>query len=76
MPLLGDQPDNGERLRDTGLGRVLNPYQVTLNQLRISIAEMLADHQLRERIKRIGERIRSDNGFDYACDQLVEYLKD
>lgn len=75
MPLMGDQPDTAERLRDTGLGRVLNPFTATVEQLRQTIAETLADEKLRKRMKSIGERIRADNGFDAACEQLVEYIQ-
>ena len=75
MPLLGDQPDNAERLRDTGLGRTLNPYKVTLDELRSTIADLLADTDLRKRMQQIGKRIRADNGLDWLCDELVKYLE-
>jgi hypothetical protein len=75
MPLMGDQPDTAERLRDTRLGRVLNPFTVTLEQLQKVIVDTLADQKLNERMRTIGERIREDNGFETACDQLVDYIE-
>ncbi len=58
MPLFCDQHDNAQRIAETGLGKRLNPFTCTEEQLLTTIDELLADDELTQRMAKIGERIR------------------
>ena len=61
MPLFGDQFDNAQRIQETGLGLRLNPFHCTEDELLSSVDRLVSDLELKERMRAIGERIRSND---------------
>ena len=61
MPLFGDQNDNAQRVEEKGYGIRLNPYECTENELLNAIEKLLNDKELKEKLKKISERIQTEN---------------
>ncbi|HEV8560401.1 MAG TPA: nucleotide disphospho-sugar-binding domain-containing protein [Actinophytocola sp.] len=62
LPLFWDQYDNAQRIDELGFGRRLSTYSCTDRELTGAVDALLADQDLRERLARIGEQIRSRDG--------------
>jgi MGT family glycosyltransferase len=62
LPLFWDQYDNAQRMDELGFGRRLSTYSCTDRELTGAVDALLADHDLRECLARIGEQIRSRDG--------------
>lgn len=71
LPLFWDQYDNAQRVHERGFGRRLKTYEFTPEEMRETVMGLLEDTQLRERMARIGESIRSREGLKRATD-LIE----
>ncbi|KAH9398126.1 hypothetical protein TYRP_019132 [Tyrophagus putrescentiae] len=71
LPLFGDQFDNAQRIDETGLGKRLNPVTCTEEELLGAIDSLLKNDQLANRMKKIGERIRSSQDKKKVAD-LIE----
>ena len=61
LPLFCDQHDNAQRIQETGLGLRFPPYQVTEEELLPGIDKILADDELKAKMKNIGDRIQAAN---------------
>jgi MGT family glycosyltransferase len=72
LPLFWDQYDNAQRVHERGFGVRVDPYGFTPEELRTTVANLLADTDLREKIAAIGEDIRSRNGLEQAADRIEE----
>jgi len=59
LPLFADQFDNAQRLVETGLGLRANPFHCTEEELLTSVDKLVNDSDLAQKMKAIGERIRS-----------------
>ncbi|HEY0493373.1 MAG TPA: nucleotide disphospho-sugar-binding domain-containing protein, partial [Candidatus Dormibacteraeota bacterium] len=70
LPLFWDQPDNAERLAETGLGIRLDPYRCTESELLESIEVLLQDEHLHSRLRGISERLRARPGTRRAADLI------
>jgi len=70
LPLFWDQYDNAQRLQETGFGRRLPTYDWTQDQLVGAVDELLADGDLRGRMRAHAETIRSDPGRVKGADLL------
>ncbi|MBO1902779.1 glycosyl transferase [Leucobacter weissii] len=70
LPLFWDQYDNAQRVHERGFGRRLSTYGFTPAELEETIAGLLADTGLRERLQGIGESIRARGGLRRAVDLL------
>lgn len=71
LPLFWDQYDNAQRVHERGFGRRLPTYDFTSEDLRGAVDELLADAELRERMRGIGASIRERDGLNRAAD-LIE----
>lgn len=74
MPVFGDQPDNACRVQQLGLGRWLNLFTCTRDQLAEAIEQLLQDSAAQDRIRLMSKRIQQDNGWNAACDRLLPFL--
>lgn len=74
-PLFGDQFDNANRLEEKGLGKRMDPYNCTKEQLHGAIEEMLAKTDLKDRMRAISERMRKPEARNKAI-QLVKEMVD
>lgn len=73
LPLFWDQYDNAQRLRETGFGERLPTYDWTDAELIGAVHRLLADDDLRARMKRNAELIRADPGRVRGAD-LIEQV--
>jgi MGT family glycosyltransferase len=73
LPLFWDQYDNAQRLSETGFGERLPTYGWTQDGLVETVNRLLADDDLRSRMRANAEAIRADPGHVKAAD-LIEGL--
>jgi UDP:flavonoid glycosyltransferase YjiC (YdhE family) len=73
LPLFWDQVDNAQRIEETGFGRRLATYDFRDQELTDAIDELLADDDLRARLKSVSERLTANPGTVKAAD-LIEGL--
>ena len=71
LPLFWDQYDNAQRVEELGFGVRLDTYHFEDSELRSSLDGLLADRELRARMKVNGKTIRSRDGKVVAAD-LIE----
>jgi UDP:flavonoid glycosyltransferase YjiC (YdhE family) len=71
LPLFWDQYDNAQRVAELGFGIRLATYDFEDDELRDALDRLFADDDLRTRMAREGERIRSQDGTKKAAD-LIE----
>ena len=71
LPLFWDQYDNAQRVDELGFGVRLATYDFEDDELRDAVDRLLADGDLRTRMAREGERIRTQDGKTMAAD-LIE----
>lgn len=70
LPLFWDQYDNAQRVHEKGYGRRLAPYTFKPEELRAAINEQLGDATHVEKLRAVGEAIRSRSGLQRAADRL------
>ena len=70
LPLFWDQYDNAQRLDETGYGARLPTYDWTVEELTGTVDRLLADDDLRARMRSNAEVIRSRPGHVVAADVL------
>jgi MGT family glycosyltransferase len=70
VPTTWDQPDNGRRLVEAGVGLSLAQRRCTPARLRAAVEDLLADDERRRRAERLGERLRRANGPERAAELL------
>lgn len=61
MPLFFDQRDNAQRIEDLKLGRKLDVFGCSGPELLQAIDEILADKDMIDRARKIGQRMQSNN---------------
>ena len=71
MPLFFDQYDNAQRVYEKGLGLRLDPYFCSKEELLESIEMILNDKELIDKMKKISERIQSENSIAKVA-ELIE----
>ena len=72
LPLFWDQYDNAQRLRETGFGERLPTYDWTVDELVGTVDRLLADDDLRARMRTNAEVIRARPGHVRGADILQE----
>jgi MGT family glycosyltransferase len=73
LPLFWDQPDNAQRVQETGFGVRLDPYRFRDEDLLGWIDRLLADQRLAEGLKTISNRLQAAAGTVRAAN-LIEAL--
>ncbi len=73
MPIFGDQYDNAQRVDEKGFGIRLDPYKCNEHELLESIDKLLNDQNLKLELKRISNRIQSENSIS-KLPQIIERL--
>ncbi|MEV7871760.1 macrolide family glycosyltransferase [Streptomyces sp. NPDC088124] len=74
VPQTNEQRANALRVEELGLGRVLAKEDVTVGSLREVAAQVTGDASLTERVRAMGERMRSVNGPAVGADAVESYL--
>lgn len=59
LPCFGDQNDNAQRMEDLGLGKRINPFECSKEELNHSINEILSNKPLIEKVRDIGKQMRA-----------------
>jgi MGT family glycosyltransferase len=70
LPLNADQPLNAARCVALGVGRMLDPREVTPESVRENVAALLADPTYRRNAERVRDEIATLPGVDSAIDLL------
>jgi UDP:flavonoid glycosyltransferase YjiC (YdhE family) len=70
LPLFWDQYDNAQRLDELGLGKRLDTYRFTDEELIAAIDALLSNDALRVRLQANGESIRAADGLRRAADAI------
>jgi MGT family glycosyltransferase len=73
LPLFWDQPDNAQRIDETGFGVRLSTYGFQEAEMTAAIDRLLADRALHQRLASISARLRANPGTVRAAD-LIERL--
>jgi len=70
LPLFWDQYDNAQRMHELGFGLRLPTYDSSPAELNAAVDRLLADTVLRQRMDRLGQRIRAREGLTRGADIL------
>lgn len=73
VPHMGDQHDNGHRVRLIGVGSILSPKRFTTARAGAAITALLTGH-IAARAARIGAQVAQEDGADSAADEIVALL--
>jgi UDP:flavonoid glycosyltransferase YjiC (YdhE family) len=74
VPVSHDQPDNAERVRRRGIGRVLPITRYTAERAVAELAPLLRESAYADRAAVVGEQVRAENGVECACDAIERVL--
>ncbi len=72
LPLFWDQYDNAQRLRETGFGERLDTYGWTDDELTGTVNRLLADGELKARMRENAKAIRADPGHVRGADVIEQ----
>jgi UDP:flavonoid glycosyltransferase YjiC (YdhE family) len=73
LPVFWDQYDNAQRVDELGLGRRLDTYRCSVEELTGAIDGLLSDAQLERRLEAMSARLQTVPGTVKAAD-LIERL--
>lgn len=73
LPVFWDQYDNAQRVHELGLGRRLDTYRCTAEELTGAIDDLLSDAELGRRLRALSARLETVPGTVKAAD-LIEQL--
>lgn len=59
LPCYGDQTDNAQRIEDLSLGKRVNPFECSKEELNQAINEVLSNKTLIDRCREIGKQMRA-----------------
>ena len=74
MPLMGDQYDNAQRVQEKNFGLRMDAYACTQEELLNAVDKLVNDESLKERMKRISERIQSSRSLEKAADVIEKTM--
>ncbi len=72
LPLFWDQYDNAQRVHETGFGRRLSTYESSPLEIRAAVEELLADQELRGRLRTIASQLARFPGQVKAADVIEQ----
>ncbi len=75
LPLFWDQPDNAQRVQESGLGVRLDPFRCTEDELLGWIGRLLADDTLRSRLRTLSARLQAQPGPEQAATLIGELAR-
>uniref|UniRef100_A0AAN0N7Z6 UDP-glycosyltransferase n=1 Tax=Polyphagotarsonemus latus TaxID=1204166 RepID=A0AAN0N7Z6_9ACAR len=73
MPLFGDQKDNAFRVDEIGLGKKINTFNFTKEEMENAIEYCLKDEVI-EKMKLCSQLIQNDNSLDLLCEEVKKYF--
>lgn len=72
LPCFFDQFDNAQRVDSLKLGKRLDIYKCTQDELISAIDDILSNDSLRKRVKQIGEEMQAQNDVKRVCEAFNE----
>lgn len=76
VPFMADQPFWGRRVHALGVGpKPIFHHRLDVDNLTSSIRQMFDDHEMRQRVADLGERIRAEDGIGRAVDLLEQFAE-
>jgi len=75
LPLFGDQYDNAQRIHEKGYGVRLDPYSCHEQELLQAIQIVLNDKLLEDRLKKMSQRIQTENSISKLPDLVQDLVK-
>jgi UDP:flavonoid glycosyltransferase YjiC (YdhE family) len=75
VPWSHDQPDNAERIRKLGVGRVLARKRYTAKAAAAELSHLLQERTYRERAAQMGAAVSGEDGLSAACDEIEAVLE-
>jgi MGT family glycosyltransferase len=72
VPTTPEQEANGDRVERLGLGRRLSPNALSATTLRDAVAEVMADRDVAERVRRMRQELMAAGGARRAADCIEE----
>jgi UDP:flavonoid glycosyltransferase YjiC (YdhE family) len=74
VPWAHDQPDNAERLRKLGVGRVIPRAEYTADRAANEISRLLKDDAICERACELAVKIAAEDGVAEACGVIEKFI--
>lgn len=74
LPLFSDQPDNAQRMLETGFGGRLDAFQCTAKDIQDQIDHLTSNKSMIHEMRIMAEKMRKDNGMDAAVDEIATFL--
>ena len=74
LPLFGDQYDNAQRIRESGLGERLDPYRFEEKELLNAIHKLINDEKVKEKLKVASARILNSRKHEELADKIEQFL--
>lgn len=74
VPFAHDQPDNAHRVERLGVSRTLPPNRYSARRVERELRALLDSERYRERARRVGQVVASEDGVGAACDAIEEVL--
>ncbi|PWE57474.1 glycosyl transferase family 1 [Metarhizobium album] len=75
MPYCWDGHDNARRAEETGVGKSLDRYRWTGDELKASIKTLLDDENMKKRLKENSVRMKAAAGVTRAATEILKILK-
>ena len=75
VPHLGDQWDNGDRIKSLGIGDVLVAKEYSVESAIAAIDALLNDNSIHERAEKLGDKVRQETGAQTAAKTIIENLE-
>lgn len=75
LPVAFDQPDNAQRAKSLGVGRVLPFGKVTSGKLALEIELILSNSDYTRNARTISNELSGTNGAAFAADRLIECVR-
>lgn len=75
MPYNHDQPDNAARIVRLGVGRTLSRHRYKAARVVDELKELLDNPSYAQRAAQVGDKVRSENGAQRACEAIEERME-
>ena len=73
---MNDQINNGTRLEETGYGyQINNALDYTDEELVDTLNKLMADEELKARMKKASERIQQEDRISKVVDKIIDYVE-
>jgi UDP:flavonoid glycosyltransferase YjiC (YdhE family) len=74
-PFGNDQIFNANRVRELGVGAVAHPFKITPESIARLISEVVLTEPVRQKLGKLSEQFKTENGAGNACDVIEQYLQ-